>query len=146
MDFLLFSCGVQAPGRVGSVVCGTRALVEARELSSCGAGARPPRRPWDLSFLTKDRTRVPCIIRQTLHPWTTREVPQLCIYKDAHYISKYFVAFLFLVHRIPWKRNTPNNLKAGERNAQCTVVGSCSEGQRMKMLRCRCCLVLGMHF
>ena len=36
---LLSSCGVQAPGHVGSVVCGTRALVEARELRSCGTRA-----------------------------------------------------------------------------------------------------------
>ena len=32
----LSSCGTQAPECMGSVVCGTRALVEARELSSCG--------------------------------------------------------------------------------------------------------------
>ena len=29
----------RAPGRMGSVVCGTWALVEARELSSCGMQA-----------------------------------------------------------------------------------------------------------
>ena len=34
------SCGVRAPGRMGSVVCGTRALVMARELSSCFAAPR----------------------------------------------------------------------------------------------------------
>ena len=33
---LLSSCGAQALGRVGSVVCSTQALVEVRELSSCG--------------------------------------------------------------------------------------------------------------
>ena len=32
----LCSCGTRAPGCVGSVVCSTWALVEARELSSCG--------------------------------------------------------------------------------------------------------------
>ena len=37
--FSLSGCGVQAPGRVGSRVCGTWALVEVRELSSCGAWA-----------------------------------------------------------------------------------------------------------
>ena len=45
---LLSTCGVQvfsslvvawAPGRMGSVVGGTRALAEARELGSCGARA-----------------------------------------------------------------------------------------------------------
>ena len=36
---LLSSCGAPVPERVGSVVCGTRALVEARELSSGGARA-----------------------------------------------------------------------------------------------------------
>ena len=37
--FSLSSCGTQAPGHVGSVVCGMRALVEVCELSSCGARA-----------------------------------------------------------------------------------------------------------
>ena len=33
------SCGTQSPGRVGSVVCGTRGVVEARQLGSCGMWA-----------------------------------------------------------------------------------------------------------
>ena len=33
--FSLSSCGAHAPGCAGSVVCGTQALVEAGELSSC---------------------------------------------------------------------------------------------------------------
>ena len=37
--FLFSGCGVQAPGYVGSVVCGTWAVVEVRELSSCGVPA-----------------------------------------------------------------------------------------------------------
>ena len=28
---------------------------------------------WDLSFLTRDKTYVPCIARQILNHWTTRE-------------------------------------------------------------------------
>ena len=30
---------------------------------------------WDLSFLTRDRTCTPCIRRQSLNHWTTRQVP-----------------------------------------------------------------------
>ena len=30
---------------------------------------------WDLSSPTRDRTRTPCIGRQSLNHWTTREVP-----------------------------------------------------------------------
>ena len=45
----LCSCGAQGPERVGSVVCGSRALVEARGLSSCGTRAYLPRGVWDLS-------------------------------------------------------------------------------------------------
>jgi len=30
---------------------------------------------WDLSFLTRDRTHTPCIPRQILNHWTTRELP-----------------------------------------------------------------------
>ena len=36
---LLSSCGVQAPGCMGSVLCGMWALAEACELSSCGTQA-----------------------------------------------------------------------------------------------------------
>ena len=32
---------------------------------------------WDLSSLTKDRTLIPCIGRQNLNHWTSREVPRL---------------------------------------------------------------------
>ena len=39
VGFLFSSCGTQAPERVGSVVCGMWALVEARGLSSCGTWA-----------------------------------------------------------------------------------------------------------
>ena len=35
----LSSCGLRVLERVGSVVCGTWALVEAHELSSCGVWA-----------------------------------------------------------------------------------------------------------
>ena len=30
---------------------------------------------WDLSSLTRDRTRVPCVGRRILNHWTTREIP-----------------------------------------------------------------------
>ena len=30
---------------------------------------------WDLSSPTRDGTRVPCVARQTLNLWTTREIP-----------------------------------------------------------------------
>ena len=30
---------------------------------------------WDLSSLTRDRTYVPCVVRQILYHWTTRKVP-----------------------------------------------------------------------
>ena len=59
--FSLSSCGSQAPGHVGSVVCGTRAQL--------------PHGMWDPSSLTRDRTHIPCIARRTLYHWTTREVP-----------------------------------------------------------------------
>ena len=75
-DFLFSSCGAQVPEHVGSIVCGMRPLVEAHELSSCGAQAQLLRGMWDLSSLTRDRTRVPCIVRWILYHWITREVPE----------------------------------------------------------------------
>ena len=43
---------------------------------------------WDLSSLTRDRTHTPCIGRQSLNHWTTREV---------HKIQDYCVLSLFLL-------------------------------------------------
>ena len=34
-----------------------------------------PRGMWDLSSLTRDQTRTPCIGKQSPNHWTTREVP-----------------------------------------------------------------------
>ena len=36
-----------------------------------------PGSTWDLSSLTRDQTRTPCIGRQSLNHWTTRKVPIL---------------------------------------------------------------------
>ena len=66
--FLFSSCGVWVPERVSSVV-------EVHELSSCGAQAQLTRSMCYLCSLTRDRTCVPCIVRQILYHWTTREVP-----------------------------------------------------------------------
>ena len=35
-----------------------------------------PQSTWDLSFLTRDRTRIPCTGRWIPNLWTTREVPR----------------------------------------------------------------------
>ena len=44
-------------------------------LSSCGAWAYLLYGMWDLSSWTRNWTPVPCICRQVLNHWTTREVP-----------------------------------------------------------------------
>ena len=44
-----------------------RVLVVARGLFCCSM--------WDLLPLTRDRTHIPCIGRQMLNHWTTREIP-----------------------------------------------------------------------
>ena len=44
-------------------------------LSICATWAHLPRGIWILSYLTRDRTQVPCLARQILNHWTTREVP-----------------------------------------------------------------------
>ena len=69
---------------MSSVVCSTWALVEARKFSSCGTQAQLPQGMWDLTSLTRDRTRIPCIARQILYHWTTREVPRERIYLSTH--------------------------------------------------------------
>ena len=35
---------------------------------------------WNLSSLTRDRTHIPCIAKQILNHWTTREVPSCWIF------------------------------------------------------------------
>ena len=35
---------------------------------------------WDLCSLTRDQTHVPCIGRQNLNQWTTKEVPKILLF------------------------------------------------------------------
>ena len=67
--FLFSSCGSQAPGHVGSVVCGTQALSLRR------MGLVAPRHVG--SSWTRARTYVPCIGRRILNHCATREVPRI---------------------------------------------------------------------
>ena len=64
---------------------------------------------WDLSSPTRDRTLTPCIKRQSLNHWTTREVPveilYSCIfrkglYEHFYYLFSFFV-FCFLIYGLP---------------------------------------------
>ena len=57
--------------------CGARTLVVAHELCSYGMRAQLLCGMWDLSSLTRDQTHIPCIARQLLNDWTTREVPAM---------------------------------------------------------------------
>ena len=47
---------------------------------------------WDLRSLTRDRTRTPCIGRQSLNHWTAREVP----YKVVLIIHLHYIHFEWL--------------------------------------------------
>ena len=62
------SHGARVPEHVGSVYA-------AHRLSSCGVQAQLPRGMWDLRSPVRDWTSIPCIGRQILNHWTTREVP-----------------------------------------------------------------------
>ena len=39
-----------------------------------------PQSTWDLSLPTRDQTHTPCIGRQSLNHWTTREVPTMIFF------------------------------------------------------------------
>ena len=59
-------------------------FVSAASALCCGAwaqlltpGAYLPDSMWDLTSPTRDQTCVPCVGRQILNPWTTREVPTI---------------------------------------------------------------------
>ena len=49
-------------------------LLQPEGFSSCGMWVYLPLGMWHLSSLTKDPTQVPCIGRQILYHWTTRQV------------------------------------------------------------------------
>ena len=66
----LSSCGAQAPEHAGSVV-----VAQAELLQNI----------WDLSSLTRDWTHIPCVARQILYYWTTREV--LFSFLDNQYLE-----------------------------------------------------------
>ena len=55
VDSLVVLCGFSSCGLQVSLLCGM----------------------WDLSSQTGDQTGIPCIARQILNHWTTREVPHL---------------------------------------------------------------------
>ena len=76
LDFYFFGCVGSSLWHAGSSLwrAGVPVVVVCR-LSSWGAlGAQLPCGTWDLSSLTMDGTRVPCIGRRILNHWTTREV------------------------------------------------------------------------
>ena len=52
-------------------------FVVAHRLSSCASGAYLLHNMRDLSSLTRGSIYIPCILRQILNHWTTREVPTL---------------------------------------------------------------------
>ena len=65
-------------------------------LRSCGAWTWPPCSMRDLSFLTRDRTCVPCIRRWILNHWTNRESLNSFLFK--YTFSIFFLLFCFSKH------------------------------------------------
>lgn len=45
---------------------------------------------WDLSSPTKNQTHIPCIGRQNLHHWATRQVPTDTYFNTAHIMSGFY--------------------------------------------------------
>ena len=68
---LFASCRISHWGaRTPTVACGLSLWCSALVALSC---------MWDPSSLTRDQNQVPCIARQILNHWTTREVPRITI-------------------------------------------------------------------
>ena len=89
----------------------TGSLFEACRLSSCGTQAQLPCGMWDLSSPTRDRTCVPCLGRQILYHWTTREVPYTYFWSvDANRIFCN-LHFLFWVLAFVGHKNLPWSMK-----------------------------------
>ena len=64
-------------------------LVEARRLRSCIQQASLPCSTWNPVSPTRDRTWAPCIERQILNNWTTREVLEPKFEWSVHYGTYY---------------------------------------------------------
>ena len=65
-----FSCSI-------SLLCQAGSFVVVHRLSSCGAQASLRLSMWDPSSATRDLACIPCLARQILNHWTTKEVPTL---------------------------------------------------------------------
>ena len=52
-------------------------LAVAHGFGSCSSQASLLRGTWDLRSPTRDQTHAPCVARQILNHWTTREIPQI---------------------------------------------------------------------
>ena len=52
---------------------------------------------WDLSSLTRDQTRTPCIGRWSLNHWTTREVPSSHSYNHIHVLRENVLTIYILL-------------------------------------------------
>ena len=50
-------------------------LVVAMGFMAHGLSYSMARGTWNPNSLTRDRTRIPCVARQILNQWTTREAP-----------------------------------------------------------------------
>ena len=75
----VFGCIRSQLWRVGSFVMGCRLL------SSCSTQAQLLHSMWNLSSPTRDQTCIPCIRRQILNHWTTREVLQTRVFLKHFY-------------------------------------------------------------
>ena len=80
----------------------------------CGLQGAWTQELWYLSSLTRDRTRFPCIRRQILNHWTTREIPKRKHSKVSEWEQKDNLLSSPLSHRVEqqgWKRQSWLSLK-----------------------------------
>ena len=73
-----------------------------------------PRGIWDLSSLTRDWIHIPFVVRQSLNPWTTREVPivvRVLVYKkrvldlvnpEVRFLLVFYISFTLLSQKSAW--------------------------------------------
>ena len=67
----------------------------------CGSWAQLPHSIWDLGSLTRDWTPIPCIGRQILNHWTTREAPWVCFLCLWVYFC-FVPMFICIIFQIPF--------------------------------------------
>ena len=82
---IIWLCLIFAAPGIFSLLCGMLDFSCGMQTLNCSM--------WDLCSLSRDRTHVPCIARQNLNQWATKEVPTLITFAAVTSTPRWPVAY-----------------------------------------------------